>query len=96
MEILSSDDVRYIARLAAVDLTDSEVETMRSQLSNILSHFQSLQQVDTAGVEPTGHSTDAHTVLRADERRSSLPREEVLANAPNVEGEFIRVKPVVE
>ena len=69
---------------------------MRSQLSDILAHFQSLSSIDTDGVEPTGHSTDSHTVLRDDEPADSLARDQVLANAPRIDGEFIRVRPVLD
>jgi aspartyl-tRNA(Asn)/glutamyl-tRNA(Gln) amidotransferase subunit C len=77
-------------------LTDQEVEQYRTQLSNILQHFQSLQQVDTTGVEPTGHATDVNTVLREDRADAPLDREQVLANAPAVSGEFIRIRPVLD
>jgi aspartyl-tRNA(Asn)/glutamyl-tRNA(Gln) amidotransferase subunit C len=96
MEPLSADEVRYIARLANMRLTDQEVEQYRTQLSNILQHFQSLQQVDTTGVEPTGHATDVNTVLREDRADAPLDREHVLANAPAVSGEFIRIRPVLD
>ena len=95
-EILSADDVRHIARLAAMRIDDDEVETMRSQLSDILAHFQTLAELDTDGVSPTGHSTDAHSVMRDDEEMAALEREQTLANAPFVDGEFVRVRPVIE
>lgn len=77
-------------------LTEQEVEHYRSQLTNILQHFQSLQNIDTTGVEPTGHATDVNTVLRDDEAGAPLHREQVLANAPAVNGEFIRVRAVMD
>ena len=95
-EILSADDVRHIARLAAMRIDDQEVETMRTQLSDILAHFQTLAELDTEGVSPTGHSTDAHSVMRDDEEMAALEREQTLANAPFVDGEFVRVRPVIE
>ena len=96
MELLSEEDVRLIARLTRVGLTDEEVDTMRGQLANILSHFQSLASVDTAGVEPAGHSTDVHSVMRTDEPGPSLPRDSVLANAPAEDGEFFRVPRILD
>ena len=77
-------------------LTEAEVEHYRSQLSNILQHFQSLQNIDTTGVEPTGHATDVNTVLREDRAEPPLDREQVLGNAPAVSGEFIRIRPVMD
>ncbi len=92
----SSEQVRAVARLTRLHLTDEEVEQMRGQLSAILKHFESLSRVDTADVEPTGHTTEAHSVMREDRVSPSLPRDRVLANAPDKEGEFFRVRPVLE
>ena len=94
--ILSADDVRHIATLAAIDIDDDAVEQMRQQLSGIFGHFQRLQEVDTQGLEPTSHTTDANTVMREDVAAEPLPRDEVLANAPDPDGEFVRVRPVLE
>ena len=95
-EILSAEDVKHIARLAALRIDDNEVETMRSQLSDILAHFQTLAELETEGVPPTGHTTDAHSVMRDDEEMPALDREQTLKNAPFVDGEFVRVRPVIE
>lgn len=93
---ITTEDVRHIALLARVGMTDEEVEVMRDQLSNILESFDVLQQVGTEGVEPTGHSVDASTVMRADEVSQSAPLEDVLANAPAREGDFVRIRAVLE
>ncbi len=96
MQPLSADDVRHIALLSRLDLSDTEVEEMRSQLTDVLQRFQSLSEVPTDGVEPTGHSTNAHTITRADLPTGSLPRDQVVANAPDHDGEFLRVRPILE
>ena len=96
MEPLSREDVRLIARLTRVGLTDEEAERIRGQLTDILTHFQSLAGVDTEGVEPTGHSTDTQTVMRNDEPGPSLPRDDVLANAPGEDGEFFLVPRILD
>ncbi len=96
MESLTAEEVRYVARLANLYLTDEEVETYRHQLSGILEHVQSLQQIDTEGVEITGHATESNTVLRSDDTAPPLDREEVLGNAPAASGEFIRVRAVMD
>ena len=95
-ERLSNDDVRHIALLSRIGMTDEEVELMRGQLSNILENFDILRQVDTEGVEPTGHSVNVTSVMREDRSRESLSREDVLGNAPLVEGDRIRVRAVLE
>ncbi len=96
MEPLTPEDVEYIAQLAYIKLSDDESEKMRVQLTNILGHFASLSTVETEGVEPTGHTTDSNTVMRKDEPQPPLDREQVLRNAPDRDGEFVRVRPVLE
>lgn len=93
---LTEEEVRHVAALARVAMTDDEVELMRSQLSNILEHVSVLNEVDTDGVEPTGHSVDVTSVMRDDEVGDSSPMEDVLANAPSRQDDFIRVKAVLE
>ena len=96
MDPLTPEDVSHIARLAYIKLSGSEAEKMRVQLTNILSQFQALASVDTEGVEPTGHTTDVHSIMRTDEPHPPLEREDVLQNAPDRDGEFMRVRPVLE
>ena len=93
---LTEEEVRHVAALARVAMTDDEVELMRTQLSNILEHVSVLNEVDTDGVEPTGHSVDVTSVMRDDEVCDSSPMEDVLANAPSRQDDFIRVKAVLE
>lgn len=94
--ILSTADVQHIATLAAIDVDDDAIEDMRKQLSGIFRHFQRLQEIDTEGLEPTSHTTDANTVLRDDVVSEPLSRGDVLSNAPDPDGEFVRVQPVLE
>ena len=93
---LTDDEVRNIAALARVAMTNDEVEQMRDQLSNILEHFDVLNQVDTDSVEPTGHTVGLVSVMREDEVDESFPREDMIANVPLREGDFVRVKAVLE
>ena len=92
---MTIEEVRHVAALARLGMTDAEMGLMRDQLSNILESFDVLGQVDTDGVEPTRHSVDVDSVMRDDEVRDSLPREDVLANAPSKEGDFVRVRAVL-
>jgi len=93
---ISREEVLHIARLARVDLADAEVEKLSRQLSNILENFEALQQVDTEGVPPTAQPNALKNVLKADKAGASLPQDEVLANAPCRDGEFFRVRAVLE
>ncbi len=94
-EELTTDDVRHIAALTRLGLSDDEVEMMRGQLSSILHVFESLQQIDTEGVEPTDHTTEVLTVMRDDEAHESLKREQILNNAPDSEAGYVRVRPIL-
>ena len=94
--MISRDDVLRVARLARLALTDAEVETMREQLSAILSHIDALKAVDTTGVEPTSHAVPQFNVMRDDEPRPCLSLDEMLANAPDRAGDFFRVPRIIE
>jgi aspartyl-tRNA(Asn)/glutamyl-tRNA(Gln) amidotransferase subunit C len=87
--------VKHIAALARIGLTDEEIDLLRHQLAHILEQFQVLEQIDTSGVNPTGHAGELNTVLREDIPGHCLSPLEVLSNAPRTQGEFIRVKPVL-
>ena len=93
---LTSDEVRHISALARVAMTDDEIERMRDEMSNILEHFDVLQQVDTTDAEPTGHSAGLETVMREDIAAPSSPRDDILSNAPRSQDGFIRVRAVLE
>jgi aspartyl-tRNA(Asn)/glutamyl-tRNA(Gln) amidotransferase subunit C len=93
---LSREEVLHIARLARLGLTEAEVDRLSEQLSNILENFEVLQQVDTTGVPPTAQPNTLQNVLKEDEVKPSLPQNKVLANAPRKEGDFFRVKAVLE
>ncbi|MHB8105242.1 MAG: Asp-tRNA(Asn)/Glu-tRNA(Gln) amidotransferase subunit GatC [Dehalococcoidales bacterium] len=93
---LTRDEVLHIAQLARIALTEEEITRLGDQLSNLLEHFEVLQKVDTEGVPPTAQSVNLENVLREDEIKPSLPTEDVLANAPRREGDFFRVRAVLE
>lgn len=93
---LDRAQVEHIARLARIGLTEGETEAFRQQLSHILEQFEVLRSLDTTGVSPTGHASEVTAVLRDDAPGESLTPEEVLGNAPRREGEFFRVKLVLE
>ena len=96
MTEITSDEIRHLALLCRVSMSDDEVELMREQMSDILGAVGVLNQADTDGVEPTGHSVDLVSVMRDDEVHPSTDMEDILANAPNREDDFIRVRAVLE
>jgi len=93
---LSREEVLHIAALARVGVTEADVEKMREQLSNILEYFEALQKVDTGSVAPTAQSVALQNVIMSDEVRGSMSQEDVLANAPQREGDFFKIKIVLE
>ena len=84
-----------MARLARLSLSDDELEMFTGQLAAVLDHAQDVASLDTAGVPPTAHPLPLENVLRDDEPRPSLDRDEVLASAPAVEDDRFRVPPVL-
>lgn len=93
---LTSEEVLHIAHLARISLSDAEVERFTAQLSGILDNFAALAAVDTEGLEPTAHPLPLSNVMRADIVAPSLQQREVLANAPEQEDGFFRVRAVLE
>lgn len=93
---LTQADVRYVAELAKLSLSDAEIEEYASQLSAILEYAQVLQQVDTSHVPPTPYVLSLRSVMRDDEPGEGLSNEAALANAPDQVNGFFRVRAVFE
>lgn len=88
-------DVEKVALLARLQLTDGELETMTTDLSQIVTYVDQLAQVDTDGVEPMAHAVEVSDVFADDEVRPSLSREQALANAPDRNERGYLVPPVL-
>ena len=93
---LTPEEVTHIARLARVGLSQDEISRFQDQLSQILDYFQRLQEADTENVSPTAHTLAMHNIMRDDEPRPSFDKEDILANAPQREGDLFRVRAVLE
>ena len=92
---LSHDEVRRIAELAKLDLSDAEVALYAGQLSNILQYFQRLQEVDTSHIAPTASVLPLKNVLRADVAAAPLSPAQVIANASDAYENQFRVSAVL-
>jgi len=90
------DQVRKVAKLARLDLSDAELGVMATQLSAILVYVDQLQELNTDNVEPMAHPLPVQNVFRADELRPSLPVGEVLRNAPSRSGDFFAVPAILD
>jgi len=93
---LDRETVEHIAALARIGLSEEEIELMREQLSSILDHIASLQDVDTDDIPPTAQVIQLQNVMRDDVVQPSLPREAVLANAPATEDGYLKVNAVLD
>ena len=92
---LSTDEVRHVARLARLALTDEEVAELAPQLSAILGYAEQVGDLAADDVEPTTHPFALTDVMRPDEARPSLSAAEVLASAPAVEENRFAVPRIV-
>lgn len=93
---LTPEEVRHIATLARVGLSEEDVSKFQEQLSVILDYFQVLNQIDTTDVPPTAQTLPLHNVVRDDVVRESLSPEKALANAPQREDNYFRVSSILE
>ena len=91
---IETDEVKYVAHLARIGLTDSEIESFSKQLANILSYIAKLNEVDTKDIQPTSHVLAIKNVFRGDLVKPSLSKEDVLKNAPSRENDFFKVPAV--
>ena len=93
---LDNTEIEHLASLVRITLSEVEIETLKDQLPKILEQFELFNEVDTSDISPTGHAVNVESVMRQDELRTPLSTDEVLSNVPNVLGDHIRVKTVLE
>lgn len=84
-------DVEHVAKLARLELDEDEKAKFARQLGDVLKYVEMMNEVDTTGVEPMSHSIDFSNVMREDVEVYEQTREELMANAPDVEGDFFKV-----
>jgi len=95
MSRITADEVRELALLARLRLSDDEVARMTGDLGAILEYVDALSALDTNDVEPMTHAVPFDCPERPDETRPSLPLDEALANAPRRDGDFFQVPRIV-
>lgn len=96
MSTISISDIKKLATLSAIKMTDEECETMKDQLEAILGYVKQLDDIDTAGLEPTYQVTGLSNVMRDDEIIDyGITREQLLANAPAEQDGQIKVRRVL-
>jgi aspartyl-tRNA(Asn)/glutamyl-tRNA(Gln) amidotransferase subunit C len=95
MSRIDTKEVREIARLARLRLTEDEVARMARELDAILTHIEELRQLDTGAIEPMTHAVPFDCPMRDDRVGEMLPVDEALRNAPRRDGSFFEVPRVV-
>jgi aspartyl-tRNA(Asn)/glutamyl-tRNA(Gln) amidotransferase subunit C len=92
---LSRADVEKLALLARLELGAAELDALTPQLQHIVEYVETLNELDTDGVEPMAHALDVANVFADDVPRPSLPREQALSNAPHHDDAFYLVPAVL-
>jgi aspartyl-tRNA(Asn)/glutamyl-tRNA(Gln) amidotransferase subunit C len=88
-------DIKYVANLARIRLTDKEIERFSKQLKDVLKYIDKLKELDITNIQPTSHVLPLKNIFREDVVKSSLNSEEVLKNAPQRKGNFFKVPKVL-
>ncbi len=89
-------DVRYVANLVRLSLTEDEIAEFQPQLDHVLSYIEQLNEVDVEGIDPTAHASAVYNFFRADVPREGFSREEATANAPHSGNGLFLVPKMVE
>ena len=93
--VLTRADIEKIASLARLRITVDEADGFASQLADILRYVETLEEINTDGVEPMAHPIEQVNVLADDVSQDSFPRETMLRNAPKCDEQYYRVPPVL-
>ncbi|CQR47333.1 Aspartyl/glutamyl-tRNA(Asn/Gln) amidotransferase subunit C [Paraliobacillus sp. PM-2] len=96
MSEISKEQVKHVAHLARLAISDEEVETMTKQLGDIINYAELLNELDTDHVKPTTHVLDLKNVMRKDEPRKWIEKEDALKNAPDQKDGQFRVPSILE
>jgi aspartyl-tRNA(Asn)/glutamyl-tRNA(Gln) amidotransferase subunit C len=95
MASLTRADVEHVAHLARLGLTEDELARLEGQLNHILDQYATLAELDTEAIPPTAQTIELENILRDDVARPSMPVAEVLANAPERDGDFFVVPAIL-
>ena len=89
-------DVKYVANLARIRLSEDEQQKFGAQLNHILGYIEKLRELDVTNVEPTAHAFPLVNVTRPDQVRPSMPHEDAMRNAPSKANGLFLVPKIVE
>ncbi|MGQ9609894.1 MAG: Asp-tRNA(Asn)/Glu-tRNA(Gln) amidotransferase subunit GatC [bacterium] len=96
MEKITIKEVEHVANLARLEFNEEEKKKLTQQLAKILDYIDQLNKLDTTNVEPTSHVIPVRNVVRPDEVKPSLTKEDALANAPSKVNGLFEVPKIIE
>ncbi|CAI8365735.1 MAG: Asp-tRNA(Asn)/Glu-tRNA(Gln) amidotransferase subunit GatC [Schleiferiaceae bacterium] len=88
---ISKEQIKHLAHLSRLQLSDKEVDAMQGDMENILKFVAQIDELDLSGVEPLTQMSDSVDVMREDEVRDMLTKEQALKNAPDANSDYFRV-----
>ncbi len=94
--MISKEEVKHIAKLARLGLTEKEIKKMQKELSSILDYIEKLKEVDTSKIEPTSHSMRLENVMRIDQSEKPLKSQKLLELAPETKNGYLKTKPILK
>jgi len=89
-------DVRHVAKLARIELGEDELRRLQEQISRVLDYIDQLRKLDVSNMDPFTHPGEFGNVVRPDQTRPSLPRDQAVGNAPERSADFFTVPRVLE
>jgi aspartyl-tRNA(Asn)/glutamyl-tRNA(Gln) amidotransferase subunit C len=92
---ITLEQVRHVAKLSRLALSEEQLDRLAPQLESILQYVAKIDEVDVSGAEPMAHALPLRNVMRDDVVEPSLPLEKVLMNAPETDGPFFKVPKII-
>lgn len=93
---ISIDEIRHLAHLARLEFTEAEMQEMQGDMDKILGFVEKINELDLEGVEPLVYLSEERNVLREDEAKQVLTKDEALKNAPDKDSDYFRVPKVLQ
>jgi len=93
---VSEKEVRYVANLARLQLSEEDVKSLAGDMNKILGYMDLLNELDTTNVAPLEHVIEMNSRLRKDEAKPTISHEDALKNAPDADSDYFRVPKVIE
>lgn len=96
--MISKEEVKHIAKLARLGLTEREIEKFQKELSSILDYIEKLKEIDISNITPTSHSIEVENIMREDKERAKrkVPSAQLLESAPEEKNGYLKVKSILK